>query len=131
MDDRPNPDHLKAYFTAELPASGPPARFGIVTAYNAASAIATEETNKNEDGELKRFLVVAGLPHFRVTGGSRDGSHQEPGYGIAAASPEIIRPISRRFRQEAFFWAENGTVYVINTDGRRRHRVALWTERQA
>lgn len=129
MDDNPNLDHLKAYFTSELPASGLPARFGIVTAYNAASAIAPEAANRKADEELKHLLVAAGLPHFRVTGGSRDGSHREPGYGIVANSPEDVRPISRRFRQEAFYWVEDGTVFVINTEGSRRHRVALWTDR--
>ena len=131
MDDRPNPDHLKAYFTAELPASGLPRRFGIVTACNAGSATAAEDANKKADAELKRRLLAAGLPHFRVTGGSRDGSHREPGYGIVAEAPEIVRPFSRLFRQEAFFWVEDGTVYVINTEGARRHRAALWAERQA
>jgi hypothetical protein len=131
MSDRPNPDHLKAYFATEPPPSGLPARFGIVTAYNPESVIATDDANGNADMELKRALVAAGLPHFRVTGGSRDGSHREPGYGIAADSAEIIRPIGRRFRQEAFFWVEGGTVYVINTEGTGLHRVAEWADRQA
>ena len=131
MNDLPNPDHLKAYFTAEPPPSGLPARFGIVTAYNAGSAITGEDANKRADEELKRQLAAASLLYFRVTGGSRDGAHREPGYGIAADSPETIRPISRRFRQEAFFWVENGTVFVINTEGKRRHRVAKWSKRQA
>ena len=129
MEDQPNPDHLKAYFTAEVPASGLPPRFGIVTAYNADSLILEPDVNERADAELKLFLVAAGLPHFRVTGGSRDGSHREPGYGIVADSPETVRPISRRFRQEAFFWVENGTVFVINTEGARRHRAAEWAER--
>lgn len=129
MADRPNPDHLKARFTAEIPASGLPASFGIVTAYNAGSAISPPGVNEKADAELKAHLVAAGLPFFRVTGGSRDGSHQEPGYGIAAGSPEVIRLISRRFRQQAFFWVEDGTVYVINAEGTLRHRVAQWAER--
>lgn len=129
MADRPNPDHLKARFTAEVPASGLPASFGIVTAYNAGSAISPPGVNERADADLKTRLVAAGLAFFRVTGGSRDGAHREPGYGIAAPSPEVIRPISRLFRQEAFFWVENGTVYVINTEGILRHRVAERAER--
>jgi hypothetical protein len=130
VSDEPNPDHLKAHFKAEVPASGLPARFGIVTAFNADSMIATEDVNRKADAELKRVLVAAGLPHFRVTGGSPDGSHQEPGYAIVADSPEAIRPISRRFHQEAFFWVKDGTVHAINTEGSRRHRVAEWADRQ-
>jgi hypothetical protein len=131
MDDRPNPEHLKACFAAELPASGLPARFAIVTAYHPLSAITAEDANRKADADLERVLAAAGLAHFRVTGGTRDGSHREPGYGVIAESPEVVRPISRRFRQEAFFWVENGTVYLINTGGALRHRVAEWSERQA
>jgi uncharacterized protein DUF3293 len=131
MDDRPNPDHLKAHFTAEVLSTGLPPRFGIVTAYNPDSRIAPDGENMKADAELKRALVAAELPHFRVTGGSRDDSHREPGYGIAAESPELIRPLSRRFRQEAFFWVEDGMVFVINTEGARRHPVAKWKERQS
>lgn len=131
MGDLPNPDHLKARFAAELPSAGLPARFGIVTACNPNSAIAAPSANEKADAELEGALAAAGLPHFRVTGGSRDGSHREPGYGIVADSPEVVRPFSRRFRQEAFFWVENGTVFVINTESPSRHRVAEWAERQA
>ncbi|MFI5360394.1 MAG: DUF3293 domain-containing protein [Elusimicrobiota bacterium] len=131
MDDRPNRLHLEAYFAADLPPTGLPSRFGIVTAHNPGNALAPARDNEDADAELKRALVSAGLPHFRVTGGSRDRSHQEPGYGIIAASPEDIRPISRRFRQESFFWVENGTVFVIITEAARWHRVAKWAERQS
>ena len=131
MSDEPNPDHLKVRFTAELPTAGLPRRFGIVTAYNADGAIAPLEVNRAADVELKRHLVGAGLAHFRVTGGSPDGAHLEPGYGIAADSLDVIRPISRRYRQEAFYWVENATVFVVNTEGARLHRVAEWAERQA
>jgi hypothetical protein len=128
MDD-PNRAHLEAYFTAELPESGTPRTFGIVTAHNPESAPAADEDNDRADAALEIALTTANLPHFRVTGRSRDGSHQEPGYGIVAASPEAVRPLSRWFRQEAFFWVEDGTVFVINTDGKRRHLVGAWKDR--
>ncbi len=131
MKDEPNPDHLKARFTAELPASGLPPRFGIVTACNPGSRIAPPEANELADAELGRALAAAGLPHFRVTGGSPDGAHREPGYGIDADSPETVRPFSRRFRQEAFYWVEGGAVFVINTEGSKLHPVAEWSQRQA
>lgn len=128
--DEPNTAHLEAYFTAELPPSGTPPTFGIVTAHNPGSAPADAGANERADAKLERALTAAHLPHFRVTGRSRDGSHQEPGYGIVAASPEEIRPISRKFRQEAFFWVEDGAVFVINTGGTRRHPVGRWKDRQ-
>lgn len=127
--DEPNPAHLRAYFTAELPPSGAPRTFGIVTAYHPGSRNAPAEDNEKADAELESLLAKEKRARFRVTGRSRDGSHREPGYGIAAASPEEIRPLSRRFRQEAFFWVEDGEVFVINTDGARRHRVGSWEQR--
>ena len=127
--DAPNPAHLEAYFTAELPASGLPKRFGIVTAHNPGSVLAPRGENERADAELEARLTEEKLPHFRVTGRSRDGSHQEPGYGVVADSPETIRPLSRAFRQEAFFWVENGEVFVINTAGTRRHAVGAWRDR--
>lgn len=128
--DALNPLHLEAHFAAELPPSGLPRRFGIVTAYNPGSRNASAEANARADAELAARLERERLEHFRVTGRSRDGSHQEPGYGIVAASPEDIRPLSRRFRQEAFFWVEDGTVFVINTEGASRRRVAAWADRR-
>lgn len=130
MNDRPNPEYLKAFFAADLPASGLPGRFGIVTAYNPESRVSAAEVNERADSELKGALVAASLPHFRVTSGAPDGSHREPGYGIVVDSPEAVRAFSRSFFQEAFFWVEDGTVYLINTGGERRHRVATWTERR-
>jgi len=127
--DEPNPAHLEAYFTAELPASGTPRAFGIVTAYNPGSVAAPEDANRRADAELEARLSSEKLAHFRVTGRSRDGSHQEPGYGIAAGSPEAIRRFNREFRQEAFFWVEDGAVFAINTDGARRHPVGTWADR--
>jgi len=126
--DEPNPAHLEAYFAAELPSFGMPGTFGIVTAHNPGSAPASAESNEAADAELERALTAADLPHFRVTGRSRDGSHREPGYGIAAAL-DTIRALSRDFRQEAFFWVEDGQVFVINTEGARRHPVGAWKDR--
>ena len=127
--DEPNPVHLEAYFTADPPASGTPRTFGIVTAFNPGSAPAPEDANRKADHELEAWLSAERLAHFRVTGRSRDGAHQEPGFGVPASSPEDIRRISRRFRQEAFFWVEDGAVFVINTDGIRRHPVGRWEDR--
>jgi hypothetical protein len=127
--DEPNPAHLEAYFTAELPASGAPRRFGIVTAYNPESRPAPERENREADAALAARLKAEGRERFRVMAFARDGSHREPGFAIAAESPEDIRAFSRDFRQEAFFWVEDGIVYVINTDGVRRHLVARWEER--
>jgi hypothetical protein len=127
--DEPNPAYLKAYFTAELPRSGAPKTFGIVTAYDPGSAPAPAEANREADARLEARLSSEKRPHFRVTGRSLDGSHQEPGYGIESDSPEEIRTLSRAFRQQSFFWIEDGVIYLINTGGERRHLVGKWADR--
>ena len=127
--DEPNPLHLQAYFEAAPPASGLPKSFAILTACNPTSRPAPPDDNARADAELAAVLPAEKRRHFRVTGRARDGSHREPGVGIAASSPEEIRPVSRQFRQEAFFWVEDGTVYVMNTEGTRRHLVGAWKDR--
>lgn len=129
MDDVPRPEHLQTYFTAASPPGGWPRRFGIVTAYNPDCRNRSEAANEEADAELLACLAATGLPHFRTTNSARDGSHAEPGYGITAASPEDIRPISRRLGQTAFYWVEDGLVSVMNTEGHVLHPVGNWLER--
>lgn len=127
--DEPRPEHLAAYFTCDPPPGGLPARFGVVTAHDPGGKVRDAAANAAADAALKARLERSGLHHFRVTGRSRDGSHQEPGYGVAAGSPEAVRHLSREFGQLAFYWVEEGEVFVINTGGTLRHRVAAWSER--
>lgn len=129
MKDEPHPEHLACWFTCEPPPGGLPERFGVVTAYNPEGRPADAAANAAADAALKARLERSGLAHFRVTGRSRDGSHQEPGYGVAAETPEAVRHLSRQFRQLAFFWVEGGRVWVINTEGALRHPVGAWSER--
>ena len=129
MSDAPRPEHCAAWFACDAPAGGVPAAFGVVTAYNPGGAVTDPEANRAADAALKARLERSGLAHFRVTGRSKDGSHQEPGYGVAAASPEAVRHLAHEFRQLAFYWVEDGVVFLMNTDGAARHRVAPWSER--
>lgn len=124
-----NPTYFEARFTASPPPSGLPHRFGIVTAYNPNGQVQSEEDNRKANAELEADLVNAGLEYFHVTGGSADGSHREPGFGIAADSPEIIRPLSRRFRQDAFFWVDAGEVFVVATGSKTLHSIGDWATR--
>lgn len=129
--DSPNPVFLQAHFTAVPPSDGLPIRFGIVTAFNPIGPPQSISADWQADIELRQELMDAGRSHFRVTGGARDGSHSEPGFGIVADSPDAVRVFSRRFHQDAFFWVEDGVIYVINTDGQTRHPVDRWEARQA
>lgn len=126
----PKPEYREAYFTTEPPPEGLPGRFGIVTAFNARGRSLPEEANRKADAQLRQHLIDTRLKHFRVTGGSRDGSHLEPGFGIASDLPDVIRTISNRFAQEAFFWVEDGVVFVVDTAWPTLHRLDDWARRQ-
>ena len=129
MKDEPLPEHLAAYFTCEPPPGGLPACFAVVTAHNPDGVVQGAAANEAADEALGIILDARGLPRFRVTGRSRDGAHREPGWGIATGSLEQARDFSLAFRQLAFFWVEDGMVYVVNTKGGLRHPVGRWSER--
>lgn len=128
-DDRPRPEHLAAYFTWEPPPSGLPARFGVVTAHNPDGNVQDAAANDGADAALELMLDVGGLSHFRVIGRSQDGSHQEPGWGIVTDDLEEVRDFCKAFHQLAFFWVEDGNIFLVNADGKLRHPLAPWAQR--
>jgi hypothetical protein len=107
-----------------------PRRFGIVTACNPHGVQQRQRHNEEAGRQLDERLSALELQHFRVTGGSHDGAHQEPGFGIVTDDRERVRLVSREFQQEAFFWVEEGIVYCESTDGATSHRIGTWRERQ-
>jgi len=123
-------DYLNTYFTAELPPEGLPARFGVITAFNPNGASAPHNENLQADLRLKHCLEQLSLRYLRVTGTSRDGSHQEPGFGVITDNHSLLRTLCRQFEQEAFFWIENGEIYCIAIATEEVRRVAHWSERQ-
>jgi len=122
-------EYFETYFVVELPTDRLPARWGIVTSYNRDGQITDEETNCRVDAKLKRFLESSHVRHFRVTGGSRDGRHREPGFGIVIADLSEIDKLARQFRQEAFFWIQEGDVYCVKVGDPKKHRVGPWSQR--
>lgn len=130
MSDSVPPEYLTALFWLDEPRMGLHERFGVVTACNPDGVKQSDEANRLADEELREYLLQAGLQSFRVTGGSPDGAHKEPGFGIPADSVEDIRKISRRFKQIAFYWVENGEVFVVNTEGTKERSLGLWRDKQ-
>lgn len=129
MSDTPNAAYFRTRFKAEVPAAGLPRRFGIVTAYNPYNRNQKPELNEQADAALRQYLEERRLPHFRATGGSVDRRHTEPGYAIAAEDPNDIRAISRLFHQDAFYWVDEETIFVANTEGATFHLVGNWQDR--
>ena len=79
--------------------------------------------------ELRTPIEKRGLTYFRVTGGSRDEKHQEPGWGFSSATPQSAQELSQRFRQLAFFWIENDRLSLIDARTGNSTNQGSWHER--
>jgi Protein of unknown function (DUF3293) len=122
-------EYLATYFRAELPPEGLPARFGVITGYNPNGQLAVNAVNLQADYKLKESLERSKLPHFRVTGESQNGSHQEPGFGVVTGDPKEIERLAREFEQEALFWIQDGEIFCITVGESSMHRIGPWSER--
>jgi len=93
--------------------------FWVVTAYNPDSEIRAWSFNNAADMKLERLLKDEGLLHFRVTGGSPDGLHTEPGWGIACDEQTALR-LCAEFQQDAVFHFSGDHITLVSRDGRSR-----------
>jgi hypothetical protein len=119
----------QVYFRGQAPIGGWPERFAVVTAHNPEGVVNDPSANETADQSLREEIEKIGLTHFRVTGGSLDGRHQEPGWGIVLATPELARDLSERFKQLAYFWVENGQLSLVDTQAGERLQQGAWLDR--
>ena len=118
-----------AHFWTDAP-TPLPERFVIVTAHNPDAVRTDAALNAAADARLHAELVADGHVPFRVTGGSPDRAHLEPGWGIATTDPEALgADLARRHRQLAFFWICAGDLWLVDTATLARTFVARWEER--
>ena len=124
------PEFSAVYFSGAPPSGGWPRRFSVVTAYNPDGRLTEPDVNLAADLKLRGALEELELPHFRVIGGSLDGRHQEPGWGIVLNEPATPLELSRRFRQLAFFWVEQDRIILIDArTGVPTPLIVLWPDR--
>ena len=97
---------------APLPADWP-ADFAIITACDPDGSPTTPELNRAADEALESELRAAGYRLHRITGGSADGVHLEPGWGVPLGRPGSVE-FGRRYRQVAIFWVEGGVVSLVD-----------------
>jgi hypothetical protein len=121
-----NSGYFDVCFRAELPTSGLPAAFGVITACNPCGEKASEAENDQATDLLRSALESSGLSIFPVTGGSLDFSHSESGYGVLFDSVQQAVAWGVRFRQEAVFWVEEGQVSLIPCDGSAAVDLGPW-----
>jgi hypothetical protein len=106
-----------------------PRTFAIVTAHNPDGVLAPDSANDEYGRALASYLRERGIESFGVVGASPDLTHHEAGRGFATESLEDAAAISARFRQEAFFWVEDGVVFICTDASGKGWKVAPWSER--
>ncbi len=97
---------------APLPADWP-ADFAVITAYDPDGLPTTAEQNRAADAALEADLRAAGYRLHRITGGSADGVHLEPGWGVPIGLPGAVE-FGRRYRQVAIFTVKGGAVSLVD-----------------
>jgi hypothetical protein len=98
--------------SAPLPADWP-ADFAIITAYDPDGLPTTMELNRAADEALESELRAAGYRLHRITGGSADGVHLEPGWGVPIGLPGAVE-YGRRYRQLAVFYIQGGGLKLVD-----------------
>jgi hypothetical protein len=125
-DDRPA--FLEAVFHGVEPMGGWPEEFVVVTACNPRGEIVDAERNESLDRELSALLELKGLVHCRMTGGSPDGSHREPGY-LVECDGEVGLELGRRFEQVGIYQVFGGELYLVDCQDGKQTPVAKWASR--
>ena len=131
MNDHPaiKPSYYQAYFHSDVPLERLPPSFGILTAYNPAGGILLPHENNQREKDLEQQLVSMGHAFMRISGGSRDGSHMEPGYGVWTLDAEALRELGQVWGQDAIFWIADGILSMIACGDGSRHEVGPLADR--
>jgi hypothetical protein len=118
----------KAYFRGAPPKGGWPKRFVVITAYNPEARVVTCAENSAADRSLRRQLGKDALSAFRVTGGSRDRRHVEPGWGFVLPMDDYAVCLCRKFLQLAYFEVTDGEVLLVNAFDESCQLVGRWSD---
>ena len=97
-----------------LPADWP-ADFAIITAYDPDGLPTSLERNLAADVALEAELRGAGYRLHRISGGSEDGAHLEPGWGSPIGLPGAVE-FGRRYRQVAIFAVRAGRLALVDCE---------------
>jgi len=90
-----------------------PTEFAIITAYDPDGLETSPELNVGADAALESELRAAGYRLHRITGGSADGVHHEPGWGVPIGLPGAVE-FGRRHRQVAVFYVRGREVALVS-----------------
>lgn len=124
-----NPAHRTARFRCELPSGSVPLRFAIITAFNPGDVPNADSLNWAADSALAAELDLRGIPRFRVTGGSPDFRHCEPGWGAVLAGLAQAIGIARQFSQAALYWVDDDRLWLVGCGSGELEDLGLWSAR--
>jgi len=97
----------------EMLASERARKFWVITAWNPDGVLTDAAVNRMADQNLAAELEKRGLQRFRVFGGSPDGSHVEPGWGVACEEAAALE-LGRLFGQLAVFSFNEEKIYLVD-----------------
>lgn len=124
-----DPAYFATVFVVPEPPAAWPRRFAIVTAHNPFGRVAADELNRANADALARRLGDLEVPSFVVTGASPDLQHREEGRGFAVPDLATAYAVSAQFDQAAYFFVEDGTVFVCVDASGRGWEVGEWCDR--
>jgi hypothetical protein len=87
--------------------------FWVITAWNPDGVVSDAAANRIADHNLAAELDKRSLRRFRVFGGSPDGSHVEPGWGVVCA-PAVALELGRSFGQLAVFSFSGENIDLVD-----------------
>ena len=103
----------QAVFRGAPPPPDWPADFAIITAHDPAGVVTSPGRNIAADVALEAELRASGCRLHRITGGSADGVHQEPGWGVPIGLPGAVE-VGRRHGQLAIFVVRAGRLALVD-----------------
>jgi len=118
----------KVCFRGDPPEGGWPVRFVVITAYNPEARIVTPAENNAADRSLRNKLRRDTIFAFRVTGGSRDRRHMEPGWGFVPPVDGYAAGLCRQFHQLAYFEVTDGAVLLVNALDESCRHIGSWSD---
>jgi predicted GIY-YIG superfamily endonuclease len=132
------PEYLKTLFIPKEPKENQPlpdwsSPFAILTAHNPGGKRHEDAINQHANEKLRTRLNQRRPRNspllVKVDAVSEDWSHTEKSFAVWGLNHKTASEIGREFRQDAFFWVENGTVHVHSCHTQEKQKVGTWEDR--
>ena len=128
------PEYLQTLFIPKKPGENQPTPawsqpFAILTAFNPGGKLATDEHNKEQNRILRQKLSKGKYAKHKVDAVSEDWSHEEKSFAVWELDPSAVAAIGREFRQDAYFWVQDGTIHVHSCHTQEKQKIGTWESR--